>query len=391
MQRILHTPEGVRDIYSEECAQKLALQDRLHRIIKSYGYRDIETPTFEFFDVFGREIGTTPSRELYKFFDREGNTLVLRPDFTPSVARAAARYFPDDPIVRLTYLGNTFINNSSYQGRLREQTQIGAEMIGDDSADADAEIIALVVQLLKASGLKEFQISLGHVGFFYALARQAGLDGRVLDEMKVLIKNKNTFGVEKLLAGQDISEALRQSITALTGLFGAADALDRAMRLAPNEEAASAVERLRSIWEILKLYGAEQYVTFDFGMLSSYMYYTGIIFRGYTYGTGAAVIRGGRYDNLLAHFGKTAPAVGFVTVVDQLQTALSRQKAEPEICRDCCIIIYSQDKRARAVAKAMELRKKGIDVELVRVTRERKLEYCRNYAASKPCTQVVEL
>ncbi len=99
MQKILHTPEGVRDIYNRECEQKLALQKKLHRVIKSYGYRDIETPTFEFFDVFSKEIGTIPSRELYKFFDREGETLVLRPDFTPSIARAAAKYYVDEDIL----------------------------------------------------------------------------------------------------------------------------------------------------------------------------------------------------------------------------------------------------------------------------------------------------
>ena len=157
MQKILHTPEGVRDIYSAECEQKLALQQKLHTVIKSYGYRDIETPTFEYFDVFSKEIGTIPSRELYKFFDREGETLVLRPDFTPSVARAAAKYFLNENMaIRLTYLGNTFVNNSSYQGRLKETTQIGGELIGDKSADADAEVIALVVQMLLSAGLQEF-------------------------------------------------------------------------------------------------------------------------------------------------------------------------------------------------------------------------------------------
>ena len=90
-QSLLHTPEGVRDIYNSECAKKLVLQDNLHKLLKKYGYHAIETPTFEFFDIFGKEIGTTPSKDLYKFFDREGNTLVLRPDITPSVARCVAK------------------------------------------------------------------------------------------------------------------------------------------------------------------------------------------------------------------------------------------------------------------------------------------------------------
>ena len=102
--QLLHTPEGVRDRYKEECEKKLTLQNNLHNVLKRYGYRDIETPTFEYFDVFGKEIGTIPAKDLYKFFDREGNTLVLRPDITPSVARAFAKYFSEEDFaVRLCY------------------------------------------------------------------------------------------------------------------------------------------------------------------------------------------------------------------------------------------------------------------------------------------------
>jgi ATP phosphoribosyltransferase regulatory subunit len=293
--------------------------------------------------------------------------------------------------IRLTYLGNTFINNSSYQGRLKETTQIGGELIGDDSADADAEIIALVVQLLQASGLKEFQISIGHVGFFRALADEAGLDENVVQELKELISNKNTFGVQKLLSEQNISDRQKAAFASLTGLFGTEDSLQRAAELTDNPEALAALERLRSIWNTLKLYGVSKYVSFDLGMLSRYMYYTGIIFRGYTFGTGAAVIKGGRYDGLLGHFGKDAPAVGFVAVIDQLLSALSRQNVKQEIAGSHCMIIYESEKQAEAIAKASELRGKGIDVELVRITGSRTREDCRNYAKAESCTLVVEL
>ena len=144
--KLLHTPEGVRDIYNSECEKKIFLQDLLHDTIKKYGYHAIQTPTFEYFDIFSREIGTTPSKELYKFFDKEGETLVLRPDITPSVARCVAKYYMDEENpIRLSYMGNTFINQANYQGRLKETTQIGAELINDDSVYADGEIIALVI------------------------------------------------------------------------------------------------------------------------------------------------------------------------------------------------------------------------------------------------------
>ena len=143
--QLLHTPEGVRDIYNDECEKKMLLQDQLYHILRLHGYHPIQTPTFEFFDIFGREIGTTPSKDLYKFFDREGNTLVLRPDITPQIARATATLFKDDELpARLCYVGNTFINHSSYQGRLKESTQMGAEMIGLDAADAAGRAAAVL-------------------------------------------------------------------------------------------------------------------------------------------------------------------------------------------------------------------------------------------------------
>ncbi|MDE7048962.1 MAG: ATP phosphoribosyltransferase regulatory subunit, partial [Lachnospiraceae bacterium] len=173
--QLLHTPEGVRDIYGKEYARKLAVEDLIHDRLRLYGYQDIQTPTFEFFDVFSREIGTTSSRELYKFFDKEGNTLVLRPDFTPSMARCAAKYFMDEDIpIRFCYAGNTFTNTGSLQGKLKEVTQMGAELIGDGSVQADGEMIALVVESLLEAGLKDFQVSIGQMEYFKGICAQAG-------------------------------------------------------------------------------------------------------------------------------------------------------------------------------------------------------------------------
>ena len=150
-------------------ARKRRLQEKLHHVFHQYGFEDIETPTFEYFEVFSKEVGTIPSKDLYKFFDREGNTLVLRPDFTPSVSRACATYFnPEKEVVSLCYTGNTFINNSSFRGRLKETTQMGVERMGDDSPEADAEILAMTVECLLAVGLTEFQVSVGQVDYYKA-------------------------------------------------------------------------------------------------------------------------------------------------------------------------------------------------------------------------------
>ena len=367
MQRIFHTPEGVRDIYSQECSRKQKLQEKLHRVFHQYGFEDIETPTFEYFEVFSKEVGTIPSRELYKFFDREGNTLVLRPDFTPSVSRACATYFnPEKEVVSLCYTGNTFINNSSFRGRLKETTQMGVERMGDDSPEADAEILAMTVECLLATGLTEFQVSVGQVDYYKAIFAQTGLSQEEEEELRELISQKNYFGVEDLVRSQNIPESLEKAFLELPHLFGSSEVLQKARSLTDNICAIKAVERLEEIYEILKIYGYEKYVSFDFGMLSKFQYYTGIIFQAYTYGTGEPVVKGGRYNNLLKHFGKPAASIGFGITVDNLLMALSRQKISLPEKKAPVILTYTEANRREAILEAQKLRNEGTAVALRR-------------------------
>lgn len=365
MQRIFHTPEGVRDIYSQECSRKQKLQEKLHRVFHQYGFEDIETPTFEYFEVFSKEVGTIPSRELYKFFDREGNTLVLRPDFTPSVSRACATYFnPEKEVVSLCYTGNTFINNSSFRGRLKETTQMGVERMGDDSPEADAEILAMTVECLLATGLTEFQVSVGQVDYYKAIFAQTGMSQEEEEELRELISQKNYFGVEELVKNKNMDKSLARVLSQLPQMFGSTEVLEKAKSLTDNPQALKTVARLEEIYELLKVYGYEKYVTFDFAMLSKYHYYTGIIFQAYTYGTGEALIKGGRYNQLMKHFGKPAASIGFAIVVDNLLMALSRQKIEMEEEEGVTVITYRKENRIQAIQKAKELRAQGRNVAL---------------------------
>lgn len=364
--QILHTPEGVRDIYNEECRRRRHVQEMLHEVLHSYGYEDIQTPTFEYFDVFSREVGTVPSRELYKFFDREGHTLVLRPDITPSIARAVAKYFTEEDMpVRLCYVANTFINHSDFQGRLKENTQLGAELIGDGSVEADAELIALVAESLLKTGLEEFQVSVGHVDFFKSLLRESRLDEEMELELREFISNKNIYGVRELLEPLPIRTGLKEAFAAIPNLFGSVEILEKADACAVTEDAKRALERLRKIHDLLSCYGYEKYITFDLGVVSKYKYYTGIIFQAFTYGTGEAVAKGGRYDTLMDHFGKPAPATGFAFVLDRLMSALSRQKVPVNTGVRKGMIVYRASHAEHAVRRAMELRRQGMAVELM--------------------------
>ncbi len=365
--QLLHTPEGVRDIYGFEYKRKLAIQKLIRSSIASFGYEAIQTPTFEYFDVFSKEVGTTPSKDLYKLIDKDGQTLVLRPDFTPSIARCAAKYFmEEDKPLRFTYEGNTFSNVSHLQGKLKETTQMGAELLLDDSVEADAELLAMVVAALKSTGLSKFQISVGHMDYFKGLCEQAGLSAEDENSIREAIANKNMFAARDILDTLDIQSDARKALLEVADLFGSLQDLSYAKSLANNPRSVKAIERLEALKELLECYDIAQYVSFDLGMLSQYHYYTGIVFKAFTYGIGDAIVKGGRYDKLLEFFGKKAAAVGFMVIVDDILEALDHQEIAVSVDEEAVIVTYTKDSYKESLKKACELRAAGKAVILTK-------------------------
>lgn len=282
-ERLLHTPDGVRDIYEAEYKEKKALTDKLFSIVKENGYDPIETPTFEYFDIFSRGAGQTPSKELYKFDDREGRTLVLRPDFTPAVARTVSNYFKETDKVRLCYNGNVYRNNNNLQGRMKESTQLGAEIFGESNIESDAEMIALSVKLLKASGLSRFIIGISHADLVRELTDYN--DYKSYNDPK------------------ELEDSLKDN--------------------AKYDSIKNALDYLSKLDDKLKSFKVDGFVAYEPGISGNYNYYTGILFSGYTFGTGEPIIKGGRYDDIMTYFGKNMPALGFAVEIDNLLMALN--------------------------------------------------------------------
>ncbi len=366
MNRLQHTPEGFRDIYRDECLKRNHVLTKLIGIIQSYGYDQIETPTVEFFDIFGTDIGTTPSKELYKFFDRDGNTVVLRPDFTPSVARAASTYFTDvKKPLRLYYQGKTFVNNQSLRGRLRESTQLGGELIGDSSMDADAEVISLVCNIFRSVGINEFKISLTHSDFFKSLINESNLTEEDEIRLRDLISNRNYFGLEEYLEERNLEEDLKNLFLLMGPDYLRKDSTEDAIQLASKYPS---IQRdllyLKELIERLDYYGVSQYVALDLGTISSFRYYTGIIFSGFTFGSGEPLVKGGRYDSLLSNFGKQTPAIGFGFDIDELIQALTRQDIDLMPHRERTVIVYDDKSRIKAISRALGIREGGRICEL---------------------------
>lgn len=387
--KLLHTPEGVRDIYNGEFNKKAKIEEKLTDVLNLYGYRGIQTPMFEFFDIFNREKGSVSSKEMYKFFDREGNTLVLRPDMTPSIARCVAKYYEDESLpIRLYYKGSTFINNSSYQGKLKEFTQLGAELVNDNSSSGDAEILALAIESFLALGISDFTVEVGQVAFYQGVVQEFQIKGEEEEQLREIIQNKNFFGLEEFVSKLDISEQGKQVLLKFSELYGGYEVLDVAKHLTFNSNARHAVEHLESVYRILSVYGYEKYISFDLGMLNKYNYYTGIIFKGYTYGTGDAVIKGGRYDNLLAQFGKDAPSIGFAVNVDEMMLAMTSQKISLDAEPKRRMILYHGAGYKEAIQLAVEVRKTGAICEIMRLFQGKAVEDYLKIAKDQGIDQV---
>ena len=321
------TPEGMRDITPSEYETKLEVSDKILGVIKGSGFRLMQTPSFEHFDVFANNTGMTPQNQLYKFYDKEGNTLVLRPDFTPQMARAySLAYYNETGPVRLCYCGNTFVNGNDLNGMLKESTQIGAELYNDDSTVADAAMISLMVSCMKNAGFDSFVVSVGNADFFRGLCEHLGISEDDEYLLWKLISVRNYCKAEELLENLGIDDDLTDLVVHISDNYTTKDSLYDLRDRIKNEKCRNACNRLIETIKILEDEGVSRYIQVDLGLLNKYGYYTGILFRAYTYGFGDAVMKGGRYDNLVREFGKDVPAIGFGISVDELLTARSVQE-----------------------------------------------------------------
>ena len=288
------------------------------------------------------------------------------PIFTPSIARCAAKYHMDNEApVRFCYQGNTFTNSSNLQGKLKEVTQMGAELIGDNSVEGDGEVLSLVIHILKNAGLTGFQLTVGNEDFFKGLCEQAGIDEETEDALRDYLSGKNYFGAEELLDEKGIAASDKEALLQVADLYGSMDRILEVKTDKLNARSRMAIERLEAIYNVLKLYGVESYVCFDLGMLSKYHYYTGLIFNAYTYGIGVPIVKGGRYNDLLHKFGKDAAAIGFAVVVDDLLEALTRQKVVMDIPDDVEIIYYTKEDYTNKLAEAIRARGEGRKISLI--------------------------
>ena len=319
MKYTINTPEGTRDRLFAECQERRQVQAKLTRLFRQRGFLEVSTPDTEFYDLFALSGSAIPQERMLKVGDPSGKICVMRPDSTTPIARVAATKLKALPLPQRLYYDQTvYRSNPAHNGGSREIPQCGVELIGALGKKADLEIIVTAIDALRACGAARFHVELGHAGFFRDLAARMELGEEKQEEMRELIEGKNFAALNKLLAPYEGNPACT-ALNRLSRLFGGAEVLDEAEKLAGRTEA---VDYLRGLYDELSAAGYGPYVRFDLGMVHQIDYYTGVVFRGYVEGAGDAVLSGGRYDNLVGVFGREAQATGFAVDVDAVARTL---------------------------------------------------------------------
>lgn len=319
MKVTVNTPEGTRDRLFAECQERRQVQAKLTRLFRQRGFLEVSTPDTEFYDLFALSGSAIPQERMLKVGDPSGKICVMRPDSTTPIARVAATKLKFLPLPQRLYYDQTvYRSNPAHNGGSREIPQCGVELIGAAGKKADLEIIVTAIDALRACGAARFHVELGHAGFFRDLAARMELGEEKQEEMRALIEGKNFAALNTLLAPYE-GDAACAALKQLSRLFGGAEVLDEAEKLAGRTDA---VDYLRALYDELSAAGYGPYVRFDLGMVHQIDYYTGVVFRGYVEGAGEAVLSGGRYDNLVEVFGREAQATGFAVDVDAVARTL---------------------------------------------------------------------
>jgi ATP phosphoribosyltransferase regulatory subunit len=358
-------PKGMATLLPADAAVRRRLERSAFDVFRSWGYEEIIPPLFEYLDVITPGLGPGLVDKTYTVADRStGRLMVLRPDVTPQIARMAATVLRDAPKpLRLCYGANVFRYEDEHAGHEREIFQLGAELIGPSDPSADAEVLAVAVDLLDRFGVKGATAVVGHVGFFVGWLGEADLTPDRAHELEEAVAKKDRSGVIALLVAGGRSRAAAIRLAGLLDLIGAADVLDRAAAVVDNAPARNAIASLRAIAIQAREYGIADALVFDLAEIRGREYYSGLIFDLFADGVGYEIGRGGRYDDLIGRFGAQTPSTGFAIHVERLQQSLGPSTERPSTAPLDALVIGSNSTR-NAIRLAGRLRRAGLRIAL---------------------------
>ncbi|HWR29932.1 MAG TPA: ATP phosphoribosyltransferase regulatory subunit [Negativicutes bacterium] len=362
---IPQVPYGTKDILPVDAARKRGMENELVKLFLNWGYQEVITPTFEYHETLKAGSPETADDSSFRFFDRNGRMLALRPDMTTPIARVAVMRMKERPLpLRLFYLANVFRQEETQAGRQCEFYQAGVELLGTGSVAADAEVVALAVESLLAAGLIDFQVCLGQVDFISGIMSEAGLDATTAHKVKQALIERNMVGLSELLEECRMEPGIKKLLQELPMLHGKMEMLQEVHGRVKNKISQSALDNLAAIYRLLENYGIDRYVMFDLGIIRDLDYYTGMVFEAYTTGLGYPICGGGRYDRMAGAFGREQPATGFAMGIERVLMAVERQGLDVDEVPRSVYVGWAEEKLAQAIAEVRRLRAAGEIAEM---------------------------
>lgn len=373
-------PRGVADYLPGRAARLSELEQQVLRVAAAWGFQQVLPPALEFEDVLAIGMGDGLRARTFRFDDwQTGRLLAIPPDSTPQIARIVATRLKGQPLPhRISYAGRVLRHAELQSGRSREIMQAGVELIGLDSPEADAEMVAMAVEVMNAANLRNFKVDLGQVAFCQGVFEASGLVGEPLRAIQQAVALKDVSSVEMLLKRYPVSESSRRELLALPRLFGGCEVLEEAGQVVQNQRSRQALDNIKEVVAILNLHGVHDCLTIDLGETRGLDYHTGLTFEGFVPGIGDALFSGGRYDDLIGRYGFDAPATGFTCNLFSLMQALELQGEAQHEQRDL-LIFNAADDRREALELSRELRQRGYAVARDIIKRDLKASLC--YAA----------
>ena len=307
-------PEGIEEVLPAQAMQLEELRRSLIDVYTSWGYDLVMPPLVEYLESLLSGTGHDLDLQTFKITDQlTGRMMGIRADMTPQVARIEAHHLKQNTPTRLCYLGTVLQTRPQGFSTSRSPLQIGAELYGHKGAQSDVEILSLMVETLKLTGMDTFYVDLGHAGIFRGLVNQAGLSSEQENQLFDVLQRKAKPELVELMAQWKLKKPIADMLTSLPDLNGDEEVFAKAAKIFAKADKAvlAAIKNLQEIASQFKQRVTDVKLHYDLSELRGYNYHTGVIFAAYTPGQGQAIAQGGRYDDIGKDFGLARPATGF--------------------------------------------------------------------------------
>jgi ATP phosphoribosyltransferase regulatory subunit len=313
-------PSGTRDVLPDEMRELRAITEALREVFEGRGYGEVYTPALEYESTLARG-DMAAARPTYRLFDEQGQALALRSDMTVPIARVAAtRYAAAEPPLRFCYFAHAYRGVRPQRGQPREFLQAGIELLGAPAPGGTAEALAVLCAALDAAGLRDYRVGLGDASLYPTLLEGLAVPQEARARMLAELAARDFVGLEQEVAALGLDAKAAELLVGVPQRRGGPEVLEGG-----DGAVAEAVAGMRAVHQLLEPHAGER-VIFDLGLTRELGYYTGAVFEVYDPQLGAPIGRGGRYDELLARFGRPLPAVGFALTVERLHIALTGEE-----------------------------------------------------------------